>query len=221
MTKYFKVPFSVSGNKTAIPDDLQPSGLISYTEGWTGDYELEQGVNPQAKDVSRQNTNQVYFDITELLKEIQEKGILPYRADVNYVIEARVVGNDGVVYFAEIINGPDTSIIDPVGDLTGTWFEENPNNAVQLTGGGPMSTSFVNQLQDSLTYDLPLAANFPSGKVIEVEKREIDKTNTPIVQRISTDLIEFSGGTDTAYTLNAVAQERQRFTSNGVDRWSI
>lgn len=33
MTKYFKYPFAYHGDNINIPDDLQPSGSVSYQQG--------------------------------------------------------------------------------------------------------------------------------------------------------------------------------------------
>ena len=35
---FIKIPFALSGDKTAIPDDIQVNGSVSYTEGWGIDY---------------------------------------------------------------------------------------------------------------------------------------------------------------------------------------
>ncbi len=122
MSKYFSIPFATSGDKTTVPDPLQGSGVVSYTEGWTSDYELDQLTDPNAKDVDRQAENQLKFDITEAIKEIQEYGLLVYRADVNYPLDAKVTGSDGETYKCLIVNGPASTVVDPVGDVTGTWL---------------------------------------------------------------------------------------------------
>lgn len=136
MSKYFVIPFARDGDKTAIPDTVQPGGEISYPEGWTADYEAEQGVDPNAKDVDRQKENQFKFDISEAMKEVQERGILPYRADVDYPVDAVVTASDSSQYIAIAANGPATSVIDPVGN-PGTWNPELSHNhsAAQITSG--------------------------------------------------------------------------------------
>ncbi len=148
-------------------------------------------------------------------KEIRFIGV--YNANVDYKVGEIVQIADGSLFRSKVTpnknNEPSVSF--------NKWENIFHNKVVGLTGGGDLSDSRINQLQDSLTYDLPLAVNYPSGKVVEVEKREFDRLNTPVVQVKGTDLIAFSGGTDTSYTLNQAAQESQRFTSNGVDRWSI
>ncbi len=136
MTHYFEDPWADAGDKSSIPLTIQPGGEVSYPEGYGSDYQLDQLTNPDAKDVSRQTDNQLRFDITELLKEIQEKGFLPYRADVNYTaFPAFAVGSDGSVYRSTTANGPDTSVEDPVGDVTGTWIKLGVTTLFENLGG--------------------------------------------------------------------------------------
>jgi hypothetical protein len=118
MSKYFSVPFASGGDKTVVPDASQPSGSVNYTDGWGPLYQADQLTNPQALDVDRASDNQIYFDITEVLKEVQDNGVLPWRTDANYVVGATALGSDGLNYVALIANQG----VDPVGDLTGTWI---------------------------------------------------------------------------------------------------
>jgi hypothetical protein len=74
MPKFFLQPFATAGDKTAIPEPVQVSGSVSYNQGWGPDYSREQGVDPLAKDVPREQTNQVYFDITDNLAFWQRNG---------------------------------------------------------------------------------------------------------------------------------------------------
>lgn len=120
--KYFDVPWAINGNKTAIPDANQPSGDVSYDEGWGPDYELDQVTEPSAKDVDRQKENQFKFDVTELLKEIQQNGLPVYNAVYNYLVGGYTIGTDGIIYRALIANGPATVVRNPVGDTTGSWL---------------------------------------------------------------------------------------------------
>lgn len=120
--KYFDVPWAESGDKTTIPNTTQPSGDVSYPEGWTPDYELDQTGGPPAKDVERQKENQFKFDVTEFLKQVQENGIPLYNANFNYPVGAYTLASDAVLYQALIANGPATTVRDPIGDTTGTWI---------------------------------------------------------------------------------------------------
>lgn len=72
-TKYFIDPFAQSGDLTPIPDNTQPSGAVSYNEGFTVNYQLPQ-TNPSALDVPRTQFNQLMNDITLNLQQYQQVG---------------------------------------------------------------------------------------------------------------------------------------------------
>lgn len=116
MTKFFGTPFAQAGNKTVVPDALQPDGSVSYTEGWGSDYELD-NAEPDYKPIGREQTNQMFFDITEALGLVQREGILFWDATFAYSQHARVVGSDGQVYKAVIANTGN----DPTADLGTNW----------------------------------------------------------------------------------------------------
>lgn len=78
MTKYFKYPFAYQGDNINIPDDLQPNGSVSYQQGWGYDYQRRLGNDPLAKPVPRQQTNQLYNDITSSIKQYQENGFFDF-----------------------------------------------------------------------------------------------------------------------------------------------
>lgn len=109
MNKFFRIPFATSGDKIAVPDASQPSGSVSYTDGFGPDYELDPGVDPAAKDVPRDETNQLYFDITNAIKEYQEFGVPDFITSAlnggsafSYAKYARVKWTDGKVYESRV-----------------------------------------------------------------------------------------------------------------------
>jgi hypothetical protein len=116
MTKFFETPFAQAGNKTAVPDALQPDGSISYTEGWSPDYELP-NTDPDYKPIGREQTNQMFFDITEAMGLVQRQGILFWDTTFAYSQYARVIGSNGQVYKAVIANAGN----DPTTDLGTNW----------------------------------------------------------------------------------------------------
>lgn len=73
--KYFKDAFAVDGDLAAIPNDAQPSGSVSYAQGWGIDYSLDPTVNPNALLIPRTQSNQLYFDITSALQQYQQNGV--------------------------------------------------------------------------------------------------------------------------------------------------
>lgn len=89
--KKFVVPFASTGNKTAVPNTLQPDGTVSYAQGFGPDYELDKTVDPvNAKDVPRAQTNQLYYDLTDAVGEQQLYGVALWGADrAPYPLNAR------------------------------------------------------------------------------------------------------------------------------------
>lgn len=142
MSKYFETPFANSGDKTPIPDPVQIDGSVSYESGFTPDYQADQETDPNAKDVDRAQENQFKHDVTEVLKETQEQGLLPYRNDVNYPVNAKASAANGFGYKASIINGPASSVVLPVGDTSGTWKPVKPV-PTDLSGGSRASVGTI------------------------------------------------------------------------------
>ncbi|HGN9521012.1 TPA: phage tail protein, partial [Morganella morganii] len=75
MTKIFKIPFATQGDRTAVPDDVQADGSLSYTQGYGYDYERDQATDPAAKDIEREKMNSIFHDITGAVGEIQAFGM--------------------------------------------------------------------------------------------------------------------------------------------------
>ncbi|HIF7991373.1 TPA: phage baseplate protein [Morganella morganii] len=75
MTKIFKIPFATQGDRTAVPDDVQADGSLSYTQGYGYDYERDQATDPAAKDIEREKMNSLFHDITGAVGEIQAFGM--------------------------------------------------------------------------------------------------------------------------------------------------
>lgn len=74
-SKFFGIPFATSGDKALIPEDVQPSGAISYQQGYGPDYERDPETDPLAKRVPRDETNELYYQITLALKYLQLYGV--------------------------------------------------------------------------------------------------------------------------------------------------
>lgn len=98
MAKKFAIPFAQDGDKAAVPDALQPDGSVSYTTGFGPDYELDKDLDPvNAKDVPRDQTNQLFNDLTGAVGEVQLLGYSEWSADLSpYPLNARVALNDKV-----------------------------------------------------------------------------------------------------------------------------
>lgn len=73
MLKFFRLPFATTGDKTAVPDAVDSNGNVSYSQGYGFDYQ-RQKTDPAAKNIERDKMNQILFDITTAIAEIQSKG---------------------------------------------------------------------------------------------------------------------------------------------------
>lgn len=74
-SKYFAIPFATSGDKTAIPEAATPSGTVSYAQGFGPDYERNPATDPLAKRVPRNETNELYYELTKAVKFLQLYGM--------------------------------------------------------------------------------------------------------------------------------------------------
>jgi hypothetical protein len=71
MPYFFQQAFASAGDKSAIPVAVQPDGSVSYNQGFGFDYSRDKSVDPLAKDVPREATNQLFFAITDNLNTWQ------------------------------------------------------------------------------------------------------------------------------------------------------
>lgn len=84
MAKFFIFPFGEDGDKATIPDDTQPSGSVSYQEGFGADYQKELGVDPDAKPIPRDQSNQLYYDITNAIRQYQTLGVPDFITEADF-----------------------------------------------------------------------------------------------------------------------------------------
>ncbi len=77
MLKFFRLPFATTGDKTAVPDAVDSNGKVSYSQGYGFDYQ-RQKTDPAAKNIERDKMNQIFFDITTAIAEIQAQGVPDY-----------------------------------------------------------------------------------------------------------------------------------------------
>ena len=108
---------------------------MTRAAGWTAAFAPGGGLYP-----FRRVFNQLWAEITGMLAEINQRGILEWDADLEYVEHARVMGSDGNLYRAVVATGPGSSnAVDPVGrsdDLV--WKADqtaSPPNATTTTRG--------------------------------------------------------------------------------------
>lgn len=96
MARYFGIPFAVLGDRIAVPDATQPDGSVSFSQGYGFDYERE-NTEPAYKPVPREQTNAIYYDITEALGVMQRQGFPDFTTEAQpYAINATVRHDDRV-----------------------------------------------------------------------------------------------------------------------------
>lgn len=135
-SKYFGIPFATAGDKATIPEATQPSGAISFTQGYGPDYERDPATDPTAKRVPRDETNELYFQITNALKFLQLYGTPEWYAtddasnQVSYPLSARVrydAGSGMQVWRSLVASNTAT----PGSDAT-KWGLDNPFDIATL-----------------------------------------------------------------------------------------
>ncbi len=71
--KYFIFPFGVDGDRAAIPDPTQVSGVVSYEAGFPVGYQLVD-TDPASLNIPRDEFNQLVYDITLAIQQVQQNG---------------------------------------------------------------------------------------------------------------------------------------------------
>ncbi len=65
--------FAENGDRTAIDDDTQSSGIVNYQQGYPARYSLNPASDPAALRLSRARHNQLWHDLSSNIKEWQEQ----------------------------------------------------------------------------------------------------------------------------------------------------
>lgn len=160
---YFDTVFANSGDKTAVPDPTQGDGSISYTQGWTSGYSLPL-TNPSAFPIDRQQTNQLFYDVTSALQQYQQHGTPPFiTSSMNggspfvYGIGDRVI-QGGVVYTSTAASNASTP---PSASWSTDSFTISSNNGyARLPSGLIIQWMHLTGISDPASVTLPLT--FPN-----------------------------------------------------------
>jgi len=172
MLKFFRIPFGNSGDRAAIPDAIDASGFVSYTQGYGFDYQ-RQKTDPAAKNIERDKANQLYFDITTALAELQATGVpdfittalnggTPYPYDINAVCRY-----NGVVYASRKTNN--TSLPTVAAD----WLP------VRETIPRVLATGTVDAIV--ATFVPTIATGFSDGEVFMIKHTGANTSSTPSI----------------------------------------
>ncbi|MFY4822007.1 hypothetical protein ACOTVO_04485 [Aliarcobacter butzleri] len=102
--KKFNTPFAILGDKAEVPSSAQVDGSVSYEQGYPFGYELDY-TDPNTKDISRSKTNQIFYDITNAIREIQQGGVSEWSEEGKpYKINSLVYAPDGTIKQSLIAN---------------------------------------------------------------------------------------------------------------------
>jgi hypothetical protein len=93
--RFFDIPFATDGDVLAIPDAPQMDGSVSYTEGFTENYEEDLLTDPSALPIPRDQFNQLMNDITLAIQQYQVDGFFYYQSGWTYDVYAIVRYNSG------------------------------------------------------------------------------------------------------------------------------
>jgi hypothetical protein len=106
-----------SDAETTIPttpivgESYRDTTLASISDGW-----------PFKAIVDSAEFNQFMHQLTSFTQLIDKTGVLKYHPDIDYDdVPAYAVGSDGELYKSTAVNGPATTVRNPVGDSSGTW----------------------------------------------------------------------------------------------------
>lgn len=143
-----------TGAQTTIPAD-PVSGTV-YRDETVDQTEFEEGW-PYDQLVESADYNQKLFLMTSVLLELDQQGVLGWNNTVDYGVTALARGSDNELYVSILANGPASTVVDPVGDLSGTW--QTLQDYVGGGGGGP-GTNMVQQVYvDGVDYTAGVTTN--------------------------------------------------------------
>ena len=143
--KFFIQPFAFAGDKTAIPDPVQPSGVVSFNQGYGFDYQRELGVDPDAKSIERNQMNWLFGAITEQLAQYQKESAPEFITSADnggapfpYARGVMVRYRTGVNPFITYISKVDANTTTPTEGADSTEWQrlviEKSTNAQALAG---------------------------------------------------------------------------------------
>ena len=147
MSKYFKIPFALSGERVTIPELQQSGGEVSYTIGYGNNYQLPL-TTAGALAIERTKMNELFYEITLALAELRKRAWPEYisptdNGGTTYTYQR----NDIVQYYPSA--GPPIyyrSILDnnrTVPGAAGYWVQLDLDN---ISGNAATATKAANAL---------------------------------------------------------------------------
>lgn len=119
MARFIRFPWATTGDRTSVPFDTDPGGAVTYAQGFGPSYEIAPG-DPGWRPVPRDETNGLYYDLTDNLRQYQLYGAPEWHpaADnagiaISYPINSTVYYG-GLVYRSLVAN----NTVEPGTDAT-------------------------------------------------------------------------------------------------------
>lgn len=142
---YYIEPFGIGGTFTpAIPNATDPSGFVSYTTGFTLDYQRDLLTDPLAKSPTYVNFNALLHDATGAIQDLQQNGSAEWISNADNGGTAFVYRFGAIVRYSGSGNPPFITYINVADNNTAvpgtdaTWL--NLALAVQNTRTKLMAT---------------------------------------------------------------------------------
>lgn len=141
--KFILTPFAATGDRESPPDAQQPDGSVSYAQGFGPDYEADPATSPTAKPVPREETNGIYFDLSDALRALQtqsapefitpeDNGGSPFAYDRGVAVRWSANGQPPFTTYVSRVNG-NTAVPSNATNWSPLLFEA-ATNAQALAG---------------------------------------------------------------------------------------
>lgn len=174
LNKFFRFPFAVTGDKTPIGDATDPSGIVTYQQGYGPDYARDPATDPLAKNIERDKMNELFYDITTAIREYQIMGTPDFITSAqnggtafSYSKWARVRYDNGSgfkIYQSKIDSNTDLPTVTASWDEVSSGFNFASYLATQAQAeAGTDNTTYMSPLR--VAQAVPSATESTSGRL--------------------------------------------------------
>lgn len=155
--------FAVSGDKTSVPED-STSTELSFDQGWSSAYELEQGT-AGARDISRPQHNYLWSVVTGNIKQWQEQAFPEFYSDIAYSVGSVVRYTDDENYICHTEQSAGTLPTDHSAFINLKFYGSYAYAVSQLANGSASLVGFIYEGQTVDAFDYLI---YPSdGRIYE------------------------------------------------------
>lgn len=179
MLKFFRIPFATSGDRAAVSDAPDVGGNVSYTTGYGFDYQRPK-TDANSKNIERDKMNQILFDMSTAIGELQGQGIPDYITNaLNGGSVYAYTANSLVRFNGDIYQSQTNTTGDPSAQPT-QWALLPTARRVQQES---YSSTNATGTADAITADLtPRPGNTPSvysGLLVRLRVSAANTSATP------------------------------------------